>query len=342
MAVYAYIGRGASGLAIYDVTDPAAPVAKGTLAGLGTVTCTQIKGNYCYVGTSTDGIRVVNISNKLSPVLATSITAQTNITWLKIVNNTLYYVSGGVLYIYDVTNPASPTLLSSYSATAIGTRFAVLNGYLYTQSGGYLRKISVSNPLDVSLTASLALPLPVTGSSTSIDTRAVNGSVFVVYSEAQLTYQSVGVAFVNPATLTISRSAGHNKEVAGSAFYSYQCGGIAANDSLAVVTIKKYAGLVSNPSTSSLISTFTDLDTSTTTYTASVTALTDTDGGGYSNTVYTITATGFDAVDVTTPASAAVLSSTSLSGITSIDVSALADTTPPVVTAFTISNYVLT
>ncbi len=118
---YAYIvGNGTNNLEIIDVTNPVAPVHKGSVRLLGLPNCIYVSGNFIYVGifgaTKVGAVEIVDATNPATPFSAGSITDGTggallgNPISIFVVGNYAYVASpsSNALEILDVSNPALP------------------------------------------------------------------------------------------------------------------------------------------------------------------------------------------------------------------------------------------
>lgn len=134
---YAFVGY-SGGLAIVNVTDPAAPTLTGTYTTTAAVNGVWVDGNYAYLATAITNaqLTVVNVSNPAAPTKADSI----QIADLSNVAATSVYVSGG--YAYVTKKKATQLLITAYP------EFAVIN---------------VSNPTNISNSDSLRLGDDVNG-----------------------------------------------------------------------------------------------------------------------------------------------------------------------------------
>jgi len=119
---YAYVGHD-NGLTVFDISDPANPVEKGSLTGT-KVTCLHAQSSTVYVGFNTypdKGLGIVDASEPMHPTrtgfVQTKITIGSH-TWFKnpevldVEGNYAYVgcVGSASLFVIDVTNPASPTI----------------------------------------------------------------------------------------------------------------------------------------------------------------------------------------------------------------------------------------
>jgi hypothetical protein len=120
---YAYVAHqnGWGGLAVIDITNPAAPVQVGhvstsTLDHSNPSYGVELLGTRAYLSTQ-DGVQVLDISNPTAPTLVTTV-ANTQVSWdLEVDGGYLYLTSWyrETLDIFDLSNPTAPTLVGSLS-----------------------------------------------------------------------------------------------------------------------------------------------------------------------------------------------------------------------------------
>jgi hypothetical protein len=174
---YAYVARGHSGLAIIDISNPAAPVARGTILPFAhaCISDVQVIGNLAYLsneitnGSPTPhvGMFIFDVSNPLAPVElsrlewgagagyhlgcdAHSVTVDEPVPGTRIA-----YLSSGItgdLALFDVSNPAVPVYLSQilspvWAYYSQAHDCVVRNGRVYTSwLGGGFTVHDVNNP----------------------------------------------------------------------------------------------------------------------------------------------------------------------------------------------------
>jgi len=175
---YAYIADPESGLVIYDVSAPAAPVRAARLALNGAAGDMAVQGDFAYLAFANDdslmrdcGIHVCDISNPQNPLLVNRFVVGTSITsdvsssgqvkiWLK--GDHAYWTRGASNVIVDVSNPANPvkkgmvwTLpgLPPHAHVPSVTDLAGSGDYLYMIASGQegqekLFVVDISDPLD--------------------------------------------------------------------------------------------------------------------------------------------------------------------------------------------------
>jgi len=138
----------ATGLRIFDISNPANPVDLGFNDGKGNANqrALAVSGDYLYYSVA-DELRILNIANPAQPVLVAqlagnypAITVQGNYAYLTtLVGSSLWRVG-----IYDVSNPTNPVTLGKIDTQAFA-RTAVAGNYAYVADGGLLIA-DISNP----------------------------------------------------------------------------------------------------------------------------------------------------------------------------------------------------
>ena len=169
---YAYVtssGSSSGTLEIVDVTNPGAPVHKGSLTGgsggalLDGASSVYVSGNYAYVASyASNALEIVDVTNPAAPVHKGSLTDGMGGALLS--NPNAVYVSGNYAYvassgsnaleIIDVTNPGAPVhkgsltdgmggaLLSSPASVYVSGNYA----YVASLGSDALEIIDVTNP----------------------------------------------------------------------------------------------------------------------------------------------------------------------------------------------------
>lgn len=150
---YAYVGY-ASSLAIFNITNPAAPTLVGTYAVGAAVNGVYVSGNYAYLATNgtLNQLVIVNVSNPALPTLASglllldltaakSVTVSGGYAYVTKLNNTL----GPEFFVVNVSNPAAPTVSGSYEAGVNLNAVEVSGNYAYVASANTSRELTVIN-----------------------------------------------------------------------------------------------------------------------------------------------------------------------------------------------------
>jgi hypothetical protein len=144
-----YVAQG-HGLKLFDVSNPAAPILRGSYESAAGITDLVVAGGRAYLGT--DGIVILDVSDPAGPNLLRNFSACSSYR-LDLVGATLYSASSCGLQIIDVANPQSPRIIGAFAE--FGTMLAVSNGVAYTSASyiGYRDwtyyhtwAVDVSNP----------------------------------------------------------------------------------------------------------------------------------------------------------------------------------------------------
>jgi hypothetical protein len=139
----AYVQQG--GLAIFDVTNPDAPVRIGSHPEAGGIT---VSGGMAYLAQGSSGLRIVDVSNPSSPTLRGHLNTPGPAGELFVANGYAYVTAGdyGLLTI-DVSDPWRPTLRASCNipGTANGVAYKPDRWALVAGSAG-LHVIDITSP----------------------------------------------------------------------------------------------------------------------------------------------------------------------------------------------------
>ena len=149
--------RTTSGVAIVDVSDPAAPVLRGVANPANDVYGGQMAayGNYLYFGSyASDGIQVFDTSDPSNPVALPSIPTGFGPTAMTISGGYLFVGEWGPRRVgsYNLSNPASPTLIDMLPVS--GSGYFVANGaalYLTDGGTGLISAIDASDPANLAV-----------------------------------------------------------------------------------------------------------------------------------------------------------------------------------------------
>ncbi|WP_370574707.1 PGF-pre-PGF domain-containing protein [Methanomethylovorans sp.] len=157
---YAYVAYGRSGLAIVNVTTPAAPTFAGKYDLAGYASGVAISGNYAYVANGYMGLSVINISDKSSPTSAGRYITPGYARDVAFAGSYAYVANDNSgLVIVDVHNPAVPTLKGSYDTSGRSWGVAISGNYAYVADGaGGLVIVDITNPALPTLKGSCDTP----------------------------------------------------------------------------------------------------------------------------------------------------------------------------------------
>ncbi|MBZ0168052.1 LVIVD repeat protein [Candidatus Methylomirabilis lanthanidiphila] len=99
------------GLTIVDVSNPAAPVVRGSVS-TGKTQGVAVKGSYVYVASQTKDLRIIDISDPDAPTII-GFEVLPGQTWDVAVKDNIVYAAsfGGELYLINISNPQDPILV---------------------------------------------------------------------------------------------------------------------------------------------------------------------------------------------------------------------------------------
>ena len=140
----AYATNLSTGLSIFDLSNPTAPLARGAYS-LWAASSVEAYTHYVYVGTYYDGLQVLDVSNLDAPVLVGTVA----IPWifdLKRVGSLLYVTGLDELRILDLSSPVAPALLGQRSVPGINPQVEVVGTRAYFQGEDVLTILDVSQP----------------------------------------------------------------------------------------------------------------------------------------------------------------------------------------------------
>jgi hypothetical protein len=126
----AVIGRGSSGIQILDLTNPAAPVVRGSYDTPGTANAVALNSTatIAYVADGTGDLQIVNIATPSAPTLLASLPLSGLHIDIALAGPLAYLVNSvGTLTIVNVSTPSAPVFVTSRApvAGAYGQRIAV-------------------------------------------------------------------------------------------------------------------------------------------------------------------------------------------------------------------------
>ncbi|MFQ5980790.1 MAG: LVIVD repeat-containing protein [Candidatus Heimdallarchaeota archaeon] len=155
-----YVGDGAAGLTIINISDPYNPQFITQYLG-GYAWDVQIVDNVAFVALGwidaslKSGLDLVNVTDPSNPVLIVDLNTQGLITDIDVEGDLLFLSDSqdGVL-IYDISNPINPALVGQYDGLATGEpdySFDVVGDFLYVVSWteGRLHILDISDPGDI-------------------------------------------------------------------------------------------------------------------------------------------------------------------------------------------------
>jgi hypothetical protein len=137
-----------TGVRVYDVTDPSAPLEIGFVDTPGEATDIATSGGYAYVADSGGGLRVIDVSTPAAPLELGSVGTPGPARGVAIARGYAYVAaSGSGLRIINVSAPAAPLEVGFLDTAGAAWEVEVQGGHAYVANyGGGLQVIDVSNP----------------------------------------------------------------------------------------------------------------------------------------------------------------------------------------------------
>jgi hypothetical protein len=286
-----YVARGIEGLTIVDVTTPTSPVVLGTVQGPpAQAYSVTVSGTTAYVGNGYDGMCVVDVAAPGSPAvlgaLATTSPA-TGYHGLATLSGMLFLPERQTLDVIDVSTPASPRIADTWESSSYSYALAVEGDYVYVAS--WEEGLDV---IDVSVPASAEVVARIRTTGSATDVVATPGYVYLASSELSVVDVSTPTS---PAVVHTVGAYAYALALSGTWLY------LAGDDSVHVVdvSVPTSAAVATSVTTST---TGTILIATSGNFAAAV-------GKVYPN------APILDVLDISTPASAHIVGSCTLSDI---------------------------
>jgi hypothetical protein len=240
-APYAYIAantpdfRGRS--FIIDVSNPAAPVYKSTIAGISGSyhQYMGVRGGYAYICDYNQGLQIVNVSVATNPTNVQLVPCGGRAASIIFDGNYGYLALGDSgLYAYNVTNPAAPTLAGKIGTTG---RAAFVSYGAVTVSGSPVGHIFVSNRSTSSGLSAVNVSSPATPTLSAFlgTNQAASGiaySPFYSNGKVYVAYGTAGLRIIDVSTpsdaklLSTTALGGDSRGVVASGNYAYVAGGV--------------------------------------------------------------------------------------------------------------------
>ena len=156
----AYLARGAYGLSLVDVSDPAAPVHLSSPDMSTNAFDACVEGSTVYVTDWNAGLLIVDASTPTSPALLGSYDVGGPAYGLTVQGTTAYVAAfGHGLQIIDVSAPTTPTYLGGYAGGGFAFDVAVVGNIAYVASfDAGLQIIDVSDPANTTLLGEFDTP----------------------------------------------------------------------------------------------------------------------------------------------------------------------------------------
>jgi hypothetical protein len=151
----AYVGRGAFGVSVLDVSDPSAPTELGTFAVSSAAQDLAVDGSLLFVANAWDGLSIMDVSNPAAATEVGSYTTSSLASSVEVVGGTAYV--GGLFgfLTLDVTDPANPTLLGTEASITYPLDIEIVGGRAYVASSAAgLRILDISDPANPTLLGS--------------------------------------------------------------------------------------------------------------------------------------------------------------------------------------------
>jgi len=179
----AYTAQRDAGLAIADVTNPAAPVLLGSYDSTGDGEGIDVEGDLAYLAAGTQGLLVLDVSDPAHPVLrgsldtpgaATAVVVRAGVAWVA-------DDYSNSVRIIDVSNPASPLPIGSLAEADRVWDIALAGDLAYvgvTEGGLHVYNVAnPSAPVSVGSSPVFAWSVAVAGRALWLNTRNVPGTV---------------------------------------------------------------------------------------------------------------------------------------------------------------------
>ncbi len=226
---YLYATIAATGLQIVDISNPAAPVNKGSLSSSSTNTVI-VQGRYAYLSLGTT-LQAVNVSDPTAPVSAGTVTLDSSESNMVMQGKYIYVAisTSHELQVVNVSNPASMSITGTIAtgtevrSVALAGNYAYVSDYtngkilVYDMGGAYIQQLQaggiaattldVSNSLQVEGAASFSNGLRVNQGFSADGNSSVQGS-FQVQNASGTTVLNAdatqGTLTTNGGSLTIN------------------------------------------------------------------------------------------------------------------------------------------
>ena len=146
--IYAYIGIGTR-LVIWDITNPAQPVAVGQSDILsGVVRDIELAGTCAYAAVGDGGVHIIDISSPAAPVEVGAFATYGEAVGIAVSGSYAYVASiFDDFRIFDISTPTTPTEVGHYGNITIAEGVDVAGNYAYVAAGGGgLQILDVSDP----------------------------------------------------------------------------------------------------------------------------------------------------------------------------------------------------
>jgi hypothetical protein len=143
---FAYVADGDNGLRIYQIGDPANPVAAGSLTDIDIVSVVKLWNGYAYVMGGYGGVTVVDISNPFNPVAVDFFGVAPSTRDITFSGNYAYAGGDyGFMSVYDISNPSNCVPVAEFNAGETVQSLQVQSNYLYVGCMSTLKIYDISN-----------------------------------------------------------------------------------------------------------------------------------------------------------------------------------------------------
>lgn len=158
-------------LKVYDVAEPADPVALATWEGTGSLRRIELIGEQAYIyDTGVSGYQIMNAVDLLAPE-ENGVPDDLNRIAIAVLETTTMpgdiAYEGGLLAtaegpqgvgLFDISDPLNPIALAYVAPSSSGTKGVALRGnFLYASEGSRIQKLNISNPANPTLWGTVAL-----------------------------------------------------------------------------------------------------------------------------------------------------------------------------------------
>lgn len=203
------------GLHIFDVTNPANPVFRGTVTHGGWGAETQVVGNLAYIATLTEGLKIVDVSNPAIAVMVGTYAAR-NFNGVQVIGSLAYLSCFGnqseeQLLILDLADLAAPVRVGGYGG-GIGLGAFVVRGDLaFVNEGLSMKTLHLREGIARTLTFDPPARLPSLASPYALSATVDYGTVVFTVVSGPATVMGNQLSLTGGGTVVV------RAEVAGDA-----------------------------------------------------------------------------------------------------------------------------
>jgi hypothetical protein len=144
---FAYVGDYGGGIQIVEITDPEAPVERGSCDGPMESHGIALRGSYACVATYMGGLRIIDISDPDNPFEASFHDLNAHAYDVVIDGNYAFVATddSGVL-VFDISDPLNPTTVGVCSTNSYAHGVELVDDHLYIATDANLQVYDVSDP----------------------------------------------------------------------------------------------------------------------------------------------------------------------------------------------------